>query len=117
MNIDDEKAFKLLRDDRDTLEEENRALKEDNALLKRQAEHYAELWFDADAANDRMKNISWWAVVASFIISYVLGFAIIHSMCPTADLGVKMFTSVGVWFGTWVTYYFVWLFDNSKRHL
>ena len=91
-------------------------LKKENEELRKLVIKSRHRSYNIELRNDKMENISWWAVLISFIVSYAVGFAILINMCPSADMSVKVSVCVGLWFSTWVSYYFSWRFDNKREY-
>ena len=91
-------------------------LKKENEKLRKLVIKSRHRSYDIELRNDKMENISWWAVLISFIVSYAVGFAILINKCPSADMSAKVCVSVGLWFSTWLTYYFTWRFENKSKY-
>ena len=91
-------------------------LKKENEELRKLVIKSRHKSYDIELRNDKMENISWWAVMISFIVSYAVGFVIISEMCTQTDMSAKVCVSVGLWFSTWLTYYFIWRFENKSKY-
>ena len=92
-------------------------LKLENAELRKLIIKSRHTAYEIEARNDRMKNISWFSVLISFIVSYAVGFVIIGALCTNVDIIVKIKVSVLLWFTTWTTFYFSWRYDNKKKDI
>ena len=91
-------------------------LKKENEELRKLVIKSRHRSYNIELRNDKMENISWWAVLISFIVSYAVGFVIISAMCTQTDMSAKVSVCVGLWFSTWVSYYFSWRFDNKREY-
>lgn len=101
MKISDEKAFELLKDDRDALEEENR-------LLKNRVHYYVNKLFEADSLISKMKNCSWIGVSISLVISFAFSILAFHSLSDSYDTNELIGVTAGVWWCSLFTYYIFW---------
>jgi hypothetical protein len=116
MNVNDQVAFDAMKDNRDKLSEDVDKLKKNNEQLRDLLIKCRHKSYNIEAKNDKMKDISFWAVLTSFIVSYCVGFVIISAMCTQTDMSAKVCVSVGLWFSTWLTYYFTWRFENKSKY-
>lgn len=101
MNVSDEKALELIKEDRDALEEENR-------LLKNRVDYYVHKLFEADSLNNQMKNCSWIGVAISLFISFAFSILAFNSLSDSYNTNELIGVTAGVWWFSLFTYYIFW---------
>lgn len=111
MRIDDQRAFDIMKDNRDMLSDDVDKLKLENDELRRLVIKYKHDLFDAESAVGDMKNISMIGMAVSFIIAVFFGVLAFFFLDHGSGFDTMLSIVIGVWWFSCFGYYFVWRLD------
>lgn len=111
MRIDDQRAFDIMKDNRNRLSDDVDKLKLENDELSRLVIKYKHDLFDAESVNSDMKNISVISLAVSFIMCMFFGVLAFFFLDPGSSFNTMLAIIIGVWWFASFGYYFVWRLD------
>ena len=113
MRIDDQKAYDVMKGNRNRLSDDIDKLKLENDELRKLIIKYKHDLFDSESINGDMKNISVLALAVSFIIAMFFGVLAFFFMDHGSGFNAMLSIIIGVWWFSCFGYYFVWRLDSK----